>query len=317
MTSRTPCSCLLSTRSGRSSTEVCRAGSSSFTTTATTQSVSSPLRTAPAGGRRAPFTAIFVGRCEPRKGLHYASGRGSTPTQLKGVASVICRIPRAGLREVLVPLLAHPSVEVHGFVPDPAALMRDSDVFVLPSVEEGSALVRSSTKPADAYRSFRGRRRACRDGIDGLVHAPGDVATLTDQLTRVPQNRDSERLVVPASPGQTTSWSAAGEEFAGIYAAQVERAKARAAVAPTSARMRRRRARRREASVAVERPEVSRVARIDRGSAADEMKVGVGIDEARRCVAVGRPAGAALHDVVAPVVGDTPFPSAVQLPLPA
>ncbi len=46
-----------------------------------------------------------------------------------------------GYAEALGPLLEHPSVEVRGFASDPAAVMREADVLVLPSVEEGSALV--------------------------------------------------------------------------------------------------------------------------------------------------------------------------------
>ena len=54
---------------------------------------------------------------------------------------VICGSFEPGYRRLLEPLLAHPSVEVDGFVADPASLMRESDVLVLPSLEEGSALV--------------------------------------------------------------------------------------------------------------------------------------------------------------------------------
>ena len=43
-------------------------------------------------------------------------------------------------------MLAHPSVRVLGQRNDVPELMRQSDIFVLPSIEEGSALVTSEAR---------------------------------------------------------------------------------------------------------------------------------------------------------------------------
>jgi glycosyltransferase involved in cell wall biosynthesis len=170
-----------------------------------------------------PFTAIFVGRCEPRKGLHHALRAWIDSGAADDGRFIICGSFEPGYRDVLEPLLAHPSVEVHGFVPDPSSLMRESDVFVLPSVEEGSALVSYEAQACGCVpvvSEATGSR--CRDGVDGLVHAPGDVATLTDQLRRL--HRDPELVERLRTTGLTRirqlSWSAAGAELVEIYAAQ-------------------------------------------------------------------------------------------------
>lgn len=178
----------------------------------------------PAGDRS--FTAIFVGRCEPRKGLHHALRAWLDSGASDGGRFVICGSFEAGYREVLEPLLAHDSVEVHGFVPDPSALMRESDVFVFPSVEEGSALVTYEAQACGcvlAVSEATGAR--CRDGVEGLVHAPGDVAALTDHLRRLksePQLLERLRAASLAQAGEL-SWAAAGAELAAIYAAQAGR----------------------------------------------------------------------------------------------
>lgn len=178
--------------------------------------------------RHRPFTAIFVGRCEPRKGLHYALRAWLDSSASEGGRFVICGSFEPGYREVLEPLLAHPSVEVHGFVSDPSTLMRESDVFILPSVEEGSALVAYEAQACGCVplvSEATGSR--CRDGVDGLVHAPGDVATLTDQLRRL--HRDPQLLERLRTAGLARtpdlSWSAAGGELVEIYAAQADSAR--------------------------------------------------------------------------------------------
>lgn len=171
--------------------------------------------------RDRPFTAIFVGRCEPRKGLHYALRAWIDSGASEAGRFVICGSFEPDYREVLEPLLAHPSVEIHGFVPDPAALMRESDVFVLPSVEEGSALVTYEAQACGCVPVVSEATGArCQDGVDGLVHAPGDVATLTEHLRRL--HGDPGLLQRLRSAGLARigdlSWAAAGKELVGIYA---------------------------------------------------------------------------------------------------
>lgn len=185
----------------------------------------------PNGARRdneGSFTAIFVGRCEPRKGLHHALRAWLDSGAANEGRFIVCGSFAPAYREVLEPLLAHPSVEVHGFVPDPSTLMRESDVFVLPSVEEGSALVTYEAQACGCVLVVSEATGArCRDGVDGLVHVPGDLATLTEHLRRLHADPRLLQRLRSASLAQTgdLSWAAAGEELVGIYAAQADSAR--------------------------------------------------------------------------------------------
>ena len=171
-----------------------------------------------------PFTAIFVGRCEPRKGLHHALRAWVDSGAGEHGRFIVCGSMDPDYGRVLEELLAHPSVELHGFVADPARLMRESDVFVFPSLEEGSALVTYEAQACGCVLVVSEATGArCRDGVDGLVHAPGDVGALTEHLRLL--SRDKETLgrlreaSVDASRG--LSWREAGRELAELYRARL------------------------------------------------------------------------------------------------
>jgi glycosyltransferase involved in cell wall biosynthesis len=168
-----------------------------------------------------PFTAVFVGRCEPRKGLHYALRAWLDSGAADSGRFIICGAFEPDYQSALEPLLAHPSVEVHGFVADPSALMRESDVFVFPSVEEGSALVAYEAQACGCVPVVSEATGArCEDGVDGFVHSPRDVKALSEHLRRL--RSDPELLAQMRSAGlersRELSWTAAGEELVQIYA---------------------------------------------------------------------------------------------------
>lgn len=169
-----------------------------------------------------PFTAIFAGRCEPRKGLHHALRAWHDSGAADEGRFVICGTFEPSYRKLLEPLLAHPSVEIHGFVSDPSTLMRESDVFVFPSMEEGSALVSYEARACGcvlAVSEATGAR--CRHNVEGLVHVPGDVATLTEHLRLLRTDLQLRRRLRTRSLAQLDhlSWAAAGQELVGIYVA--------------------------------------------------------------------------------------------------
>jgi glycosyltransferase involved in cell wall biosynthesis len=85
--------------------------------------------------------------------------------------------------EAMSALLAHPSVERLGFVDDVGSVLRKVDVFVFPTLTEGSALVTYEAMASGAVPLVSIAAGApVEHGIDGLVHEPNDVATLTNQL---------------------------------------------------------------------------------------------------------------------------------------
>ena len=145
-----------------------------------------PQRFYPAAAPREGFSAIFVGRGEPRKGLHYAleAWRDSGAARL-GSLTVYGALS-SGYRDRVQALLDLPGVRVAGFSDDVPGAMRSADVLLLPSVEEGSALVGYEAQGSGCVllaSSAAGAR--IRHGEDGLVHAPRDVVTLASQLRAV------------------------------------------------------------------------------------------------------------------------------------
>jgi glycosyltransferase involved in cell wall biosynthesis len=101
--------------------------------------------------------------------------------------------------------------------------MRESDVFVFPSIEEGSALVTYEAQACGCVLVISEATGArCRDGVDGYVHVPGDVAMLTEQLRRL--HRDPELLArfraATLARTDDLTWEAAAQELVRIYNAR-------------------------------------------------------------------------------------------------
>jgi glycosyltransferase involved in cell wall biosynthesis len=168
-----------------------------------------------------PFTAIFVGRVEPRKGLHTALEAWHAGGLGEQGRFVVCGAIDAGYAPLLAPLLDHPSVERHGHHPDPGALMREADVLVLPSVEEGSALVTYEARASGCVLVVSDRSGAvCRDGHDALVHEAGDVSALTSHLLTLagdPNQLAQLREASLAGVAELT-WDAAARALVAAYA---------------------------------------------------------------------------------------------------
>jgi glycosyltransferase involved in cell wall biosynthesis len=169
-----------------------------------------------------PFTAVFLGSAEPRKGLHYAleawhaSGAAATGT------FVIAGTFVPGYRETMHPLLEHPSVRLAGFVRDTADLLRHADVLLLPSLEEGSALVTYEAQGCGCVPLVSTATGALlAPGIEGLLHEPRDVATLAGQLRRL--SSDAALLAAlrqgTIAGSGTKTWAAAGARMAGLFSA--------------------------------------------------------------------------------------------------
>lgn len=160
-----------------------------------------------------PFTMIFAGLCAVRKGLHFA-----LDAWLQSDASCKGRFLVAGnflpaYQKVLAPMLAHPSVEVLGNRNDLPELMRSSDVFVLPSIEEGFGLVCTEAMASGCVPLVsEACTDLCRHMENALVHKIGDVETLSKHISLLYKNRDL--LAMMRHDGiinrSKMSWNAAG-----------------------------------------------------------------------------------------------------------
>ena len=117
-------------------------------------------------------------------------------------------------------MLDHPSVEVLGLRKDIPDLMRTSDLLVLSSVEEGSALVTYEARASGCVLMVSEAAGAvCTHMLDAMVHGIRDWSALAGQIRLL----DEDRLLLRwlrtrslATVGEV-SWSAAGKRLSGIY----------------------------------------------------------------------------------------------------
>ena len=168
----------------------------------------------------AGLSALFVGGCAPRKGLHFAlqawlESRAGRRGRFRIAGAFV-----PGYAERLGRMLEHPGVEVLGHRGDVPQLMRDSDVLLLPTLEEGSALVTSEARGSGCVLLVSEAAGAiCRHGHDALVHAVGDVAALAghlDLLDGDPALLQRLRANSLASIDRIT-WHAAGARLLEVY----------------------------------------------------------------------------------------------------
>ncbi len=164
---------------------------------------------------------IYAGVVEPRKGLHHALKAWlASGAQEKGTF-LVCGEFIPGYAELLQPMLSHPSVKVMGHRSDLPDLMRQSDLFVLSSVEEGSALV-----------TYEARGSGCASGAvcehmkNGLIHPSRDVEELTAHIRRLDTDRDLlARLRADSlSDLDRLTWAEAGRKLEAVYREVRERA---------------------------------------------------------------------------------------------
>jgi glycosyltransferase involved in cell wall biosynthesis len=167
-----------------------------------------------------PYTVLFVGDNGLRKGLHYAleAWRGS-PLSREGRFLVAGELPLDYVRRI-EPLLDHPRVELLGHRNDVPELCRSSDIFILPTVEEGSPLacleaLGSGCVPLVSEVCAG----VCIHMTNSLVHPVGDVDALTGHLTMLHEDdRLLERLRAGAlQSSREYTWSAAGERLLDVY----------------------------------------------------------------------------------------------------
>ena len=162
---------------------------------------------------KAGLKMIFVGICAVRKGLHFALEAWLQSSASKNGRFLIAGKFLPAYREKLAPMLAHPSIEVLGQRQDVPELMRECDLFVLPSIEEGSALVTLEARASGCVLLVSEATGAiCRHGENALVHPVGDVAMLTQHMTQLHQNRAllGKLRAASLSTVNEITWTAAG-----------------------------------------------------------------------------------------------------------
>jgi glycosyltransferase involved in cell wall biosynthesis len=167
-----------------------------------------------------PFTLLFAGGCAPRKGLHYALRAWlQSPAHNDGVFLIAGSfLPDYAAR--LSSLLSHPSIRVMGHRQDLPELMRKSDVLVLPSLEEGSALVTYEARGSGCVLLVSEAAGAmCKHMENALVHKPGDLDALTAHMAMLYNDRVLLERLRRESLRTTSAltWLAAGIKLVRAY----------------------------------------------------------------------------------------------------
>jgi glycosyltransferase involved in cell wall biosynthesis len=179
--------------------------------------------------------ALFVGVCAVRKGLHFALEAWlRSAARENGTFSIAGEFLPAYAAK-LEPMLRHPSVHVLGHRADVPELMRQSDILVLPTIEEGFALVCTEAMGSgcvpvvsNACTDF------CRHMENSLIHAVGDVKTLTCQLDALHKDRSLLRRLRLAGLGiaPKLTWDAAGIRLRDAYEELIQEYRSQEALTP-------------------------------------------------------------------------------------
>jgi glycosyltransferase involved in cell wall biosynthesis len=173
------------------------------------------------------LTMVFVGGAAPRKGLHIALRAWHESGAAKRGRFLICGGFMSGYQEALKGMLDHPSIEVLGHREDVEKWMRSSDVFVLPSVEEGSALVTYEARGSGCVLLVSDAAGArCSHMETGLIHRAGEVDELTRHLRLLDQDRGLLEKLRSRSVQELDqlTWTSAGKTLANLYRDTVARA---------------------------------------------------------------------------------------------
>jgi len=169
------------------------------------------------------LTMIFVGGCAPRKGLHYALEAWLKSSARDTGTFLIAGEFTPGYAEKLSAQLAHPSVKRLGHRSAVGDLMRRSDLLVLPTIEEGSALVTYEARGCGCVLLVSDASGAvCQHEGNALVHPARDVGALTGHITRLDRDRAMLSRLRKASLATTheITWGAAGRRLLEVYQAE-------------------------------------------------------------------------------------------------
>ncbi|MGH7996959.1 MAG: glycosyltransferase family 4 protein, partial [Opitutaceae bacterium] len=166
------------------------------------------------------LTVLFVGLCAVRKGLHFALEAWHRSPASRSGRFLIAGTFLPTYRQKLERLLAHPSIEILGQRSDVPDLLRSSDVLILPSIEEGLALVCTEAMASGVVPVVSTVcTDLCRNGENSLVHEVGDVETLAGHLTALHEDRSLLTRLRSAGLALVPeiTWDAAGRRLYRVY----------------------------------------------------------------------------------------------------
>jgi glycosyltransferase involved in cell wall biosynthesis len=167
-----------------------------------------------------PFTALFVGVDAVRKGLHLALQAWVDSTASSDGRFYIAGELSAEFRRRFADLLTHPSIVQLGHRHDVPDLMRNADVLLMPSIEEGFGLVCAEAIAVGCVPlASTACTELCAHMQNAMVHPVGDEVTLRGQISEI---HDHPELLAKLRAGtlRTRSewtWSKAGRVLRDAY----------------------------------------------------------------------------------------------------
>jgi glycosyltransferase involved in cell wall biosynthesis len=166
------------------------------------------------------IVALFAGSGEPRKGLHFALQAWQRAGVGHAGRFLICGHLIPAYREALSPWLNQPGVKLLGPTDSLEQVMRQADVLIAPSLEEGSALVTYEAIGSGCVPLVSDCTGAmCSHEVDALIHPAGDVETLAGHIAMV----DSDRAMLSRLRAsglqrrEQLTWKAAGRRLLQVY----------------------------------------------------------------------------------------------------
>ena len=136
------------------------------------------------------FKAIFVGSVIPRKGIHLLLDYW-TAAKVKGQLKVIGKVDESA--QSIVDLYKDdPSIEFISFTNDLTSHYRSADLFMMPSLEEGSPLVTYLAAGAGlpCLVSPMAGDGVVRDNVDGYVVPPHDKEAWIEALQKLARSNE-------------------------------------------------------------------------------------------------------------------------------
>jgi glycosyltransferase involved in cell wall biosynthesis len=166
------------------------------------------------------FTALFVGVDAVRKGLHLATEAWLASPAAKDGTFFIAGELTQEYKERFARDLSNSSIVQLGHRRDVPRLMQSADVLLMPSIEEGFALVCAEAIGAGCVPlASNACTEMCRHMENALVHNVGDVETLRRHITDLYDRPD---LLAKLRAGALHSrmewtWAEAGRVLVGAY----------------------------------------------------------------------------------------------------
>ena len=137
------------------------------------------------------FTALFVGVDAVRKGHHFALKAWLDSPAIEGGQFLTAGELAPEYKHRFATELAQPSVIQLGHRHDVPVLMRQADVLLMPSIEEGFALVCAEAIGAGCVPlASNACTEMCQHMENALVHNVGDVGALREHITSLYQDRE-------------------------------------------------------------------------------------------------------------------------------